>query len=92
MKSKVSVPPEISRAIRSFGLPREILLGLLVRIHDAVLRDYESSKHRRLDDSHYWYRIALSDDAGNDHLFVLSIDDATAEDLLRIEAIGYARA
>jgi hypothetical protein len=92
VKSKVIVPPEISRAIRSFGLPREILVDLLVRIHVAVLRDYESSKHRRLDDRHYLYRIAVSDDAGNEHLFVLTVDDATAQEQLRIEAIGHGMA
>jgi hypothetical protein len=85
----VSVPPEISRAIRSFSLPREVLVGLLTRIHDAVLRDYESSKHRRMDDRRYWYRIAIADGAGNVHLFVLTVNDAIAEDLLQIEAIGH---
>jgi hypothetical protein len=89
VKSKVSVPPEVSRSIRGFGLPREVLVALLVRIHDAVLRDYETSKHRRMDDRHYWHRIAISDNAGNEHLFVLTIDDATADDQLRIEAIGH---
>ena len=90
MKSKVIVPPPISRAIRAFGLPRAVLLDLMMHIHETTLRDYESSRHRRMSDERlYQYRISVSEEDGREHLFVLAVDDTTSPDHLRILNIGH---
>lgn len=89
MKSKVIVPPRISRAIRGFGLARDILVELLMIVHEGTVRDYESFRHRRMKDDRYCpYRISIIHD-GEEHLFVLAIDDTTSPDHLRIADIGH---
>ncbi|MBI2807101.1 MAG: hypothetical protein HYX68_19140 [Planctomycetes bacterium] len=91
MKSKVIVPPPISRGIRTFGLSREVLLELLVHIHEGTPRDYASSCHRRMkNDRYYQYRISVMEENGREHLFLLAVDDTTSPDHLRIVNIGYA--
>jgi hypothetical protein len=76
--------------IRSFGLPREVLIELFLQIHDATLSDYEICKHRRMkDERFYQYRITTSEDAGEIHLFVVAVDDSTSPDHLYIVNIGH---
>jgi hypothetical protein len=80
----------ISRAIRSFGLPRGVLLDLLMHIHEGMVRDFESSRHRRMseDPRCYRYRIAIPDNDG-EHLFVVAVDDTTSPDHLLVVNIGH---
>lgn len=90
MKSKVIVSPRISRAIRAFGLAREVLLELLIQMHEGTVRDYQSARNRRMNDERlYQYRILVTDEGGREHLFVLAVDDTTSPDHLRIANIGH---
>ena len=92
MKRKVVVRPPISRRIRSFGLPRGILVELLIHIHAGIVRDFESSRHQRLDEDPtcFRYRIAIPEKDGGEHLFVVAVDDTTSPDHLLVVNIGHA--
>ena len=91
MKYKAVVSARISRAIRGFGLPRQVLLDLFLEIHEAMPRKYDSAKAARTVDLRFaFHRITLSDDASKGHLFVLRIDEPTSPDHLIIKQIGYA--
>ena len=91
MKRKVIVSAPISRAIRDFGLPREILLALLAKIHNEVSAKFEDTRHQRMDDDRYYrHRMIVHDtDSSTEHLFVLVIDDSTSPDHLVIANIGH---
>ena len=90
MKRKVLVFPPVSRAIRSFGLSREILLELMVQIHEGIARDFESSRSHRMDDARYYqHRIVIPNDSGGEHLILLVVDDTTSPDHLMVVKIGY---
>ena len=90
MSYKVVVSAQISRAIRRFGLPRQVLLDLFWEIHEGIGLKYDASSSVRGADSRYaFYRIAISDDTGQDHLFALLLDDSTSPDHLFINNIGY---
>ena len=85
MNRKVVVPQPISRAIGAFGLPRELLVMLLARIHEGVVRDYDKHRTHRAgdDDRLYRYRILIHLDSKR-HLFAFAIDDSTSpEHLIR---------
>ncbi len=90
MSYKVVVSAQISRAIRRFGMPRQILLDLFWEIHEGIALKYDPATAVRAVDLRYsFYRIILSDDTGQDHLFVLLLDDSTSPDHLFINNIGY---
>jgi len=87
---KALVPPRISRAIRSFGLSRDVLLELLMQIHEGIPREYEMSRQHRMDDMRlYRHRIVIATEDGVEHLFVVVVDDTTSPDHLRVAAIGH---
>ena len=90
MKRKVLVFPPISRAIRRFGLARDVLLELLVHIHEGIPRDFESSRRHRMDDARYYqHRIVIPKEDGGEHLFLVVVDDTTSPDHLVVAEIGY---
>jgi hypothetical protein len=87
----VVIGREISRAIRSFGLPREVLVKLLQELHDRLPEKYDHQREHRTDDNRYYFaRIMISDMPG-EHLFVAVVDDTTSYEHLVIFKIGYAK-
>ncbi|HZZ77509.1 MAG TPA: hypothetical protein VFE62_03260 [Gemmataceae bacterium] len=91
MKRIVIVSAPISRAIRGFGLPREVMLELLTKIHNEVPAKFEAIRSQRMDDDRYYrHRMIVHDiDSNTEHLFVLAIDDTTSSDHLIIANIGH---
>ena len=89
MDRKTLVSPRISRAIRSFGLPRDILVELLMQIHEGIPRGYEVSRHHRvLDMRFYLHRIIIPTEDGGEFLFLVVVDDTTSPDHLIVSQIG----
>ncbi len=91
MSFKVVVSAQISRAIRQFGLPRQVLLDLYWELHEGISLKYNPASAVRSADLRLAFcRIAISDDSGREHLFALLIDDSTSPDHLFINNIGYS--
>lgn len=90
MKRKVLLPASISRAIRAFGLSRDVLVELLSHIHEGIPRDYEMLRHHRTEDVRYYkHRIVITTQDGREHLFLVIVDDTTSPDHLQIAKIGH---
>jgi hypothetical protein len=85
----VILPPEISRAIRAFGLGREALLGLLNGIR-AELEERASNHRQNRDttnpDLYFWCELTVWDQ-GRPRGFRFTVDDARATDRLFIVAV-----
>jgi hypothetical protein len=90
VKRKATVPPVISRAIRGFALPREVMLDLLWEIHEVLPREYDPANVRRTNDlAGYLHRVQIKDDFGNDYFFVFVVNDSTSPDHLIIAQVGF---
>ena len=90
MKRRLVISPPISRRIRDFSLPREVLLHLLTDLHQVLPVQYGSSKYPRLNDGReFFYRMIISG-ADKEHLFVAIVDDTTFPDHLVISDIAHA--
>ena len=86
MKRKVVIPGEVSRKIRGFQLPRELLVRLLAEIHS---RDFQPKQRSLDDDRFFWYRVSLLE-TGQRHLFVVLVDDSTSPDHLLLVDVRYS--
>jgi hypothetical protein len=82
------VPPEISRAIREFGLGRHALLTLLNTLRQELEDNLASYKHQRdptYPDLYFWFALSIWDQ-GEHRTFRLTVDDARATDRLFLVA------
>jgi hypothetical protein len=84
MDYRIVVPPEISRAIRGFGLDRELLLQLLFALRSEIeegrVDAYRHQQDRRDPDDpdrNFWFELVTPDD-GQSRSFRFVVDDATA--------------
>ncbi len=90
MKRKVLFPAPISRAIRDFGLSRDVLVEMLIHIHEGIPRAYEVLRHHRADDVRYYtHSIIIPMHDGGAHLFLVIVDDTTSPDHLQVAKIGH---
>lgn len=89
MKRKVVLSAPISQAIRGFGLPREVLLRLLLELHEGLSDSYESHRHRRMKDNRKFFCRIIVPGISEEHLFAVVIDDTTSPDHFLIADIGY---
>lgn len=92
MKRKVIVPPEISRVIGGMGLPRGILIDLLIFVHSAMATAYEFFREKRDAKAARFcqYRKILLDENGVKHRFTFIIDDTTSPDHLLVVELQHA--
>ncbi len=90
MNRKTLVPAATSRTLRTFALPREVLLELIPRIHNEVARDHNQFRNRRLEDDRlYRHSLTVSEANGTRHFFTLIVDDATSAEHLIIMQIHH---
>lgn len=86
MPSKVVIPKRISKTVRSFGLSRNLVVGLFNRIYGDLP---SASRAVRTDDQReFVFQISMLD-AGTRHFFKISVDDATAPDHLIVRVIRH---
>ncbi len=84
------VPKTISAAIRSFGLPREVVIQLVMRIHSDIPRDYPRFRNFRTEGAERTYRYRMVIKHQNvRHLFTFAVDDCTAQNFLIVEDITH---
>lgn len=84
------VPPHISRAVGGFGLSRDVILELLVQIHEGIPRDFEASRSHRMEDARYYqHRLVIPGKDEIEHLFLIVVDDTTSPDHLVVTQIGH---
>ena len=85
MNHKVMVPTLISQAIGAFEISREMRNRLLTAIHADVPRNYEQCRlSRSVKDNRYYRDRVILDNARLRHLFILTVDDSTAQGVLII--------
>jgi hypothetical protein len=88
VRTVVIVPPEISRAIRGFGLGREALVELLNGIRRELEENADAHRHRRLPlhpDLYFWFGLTVWEQ-GKPRGFRFAVDDARATDRLFLVA------
>jgi hypothetical protein len=84
----VIVPPEISRAIRGFGLGREVLVELLNGLRRELEQNTDTHRRRRLPthpDLYFWFGLTVWE-KGRPRGFRFTVDDARATDRLFLVA------
>lgn len=90
MQRKTVVLSPVGKAIRSFGLTREVLIDLLAHIHEDIAPKHGSINYARAKNNrHFEYRFAVTEKAGTGHLFVFEIDDTTSQEHLFIIEIRH---
>jgi len=88
VRYQLIVPPEISRAIRGFGLGREAFLKLLNRLRQDLeynAANYKQDRAPKDPDRYFIYHLILVDHGRHRH-FRFTVDDASASNRLFVEA------
>jgi hypothetical protein len=86
VRTVVIVPPEISRAIRGFGLGREALVELLNGIRrelEQITDNHRLRRHPLHPDFYFWFGLTVWEQ-GRPRGFRFTVDDARATDRLFI--------